>query len=191
MDYLKQYKLLIRGAERRKQGAEQHHVFPRSIFGDNHYVVSLTMREHYIAHKLLFHICKRRYGNHRNTYKMANAVIMMGNRCSRHYESAKKHFIENHHTKTEEGRKLLSERLKGNQHTKGMKLGKYSTERVEKNRQGHNKTYDIYFADGTIRRIVGAKAFAEQNGYNHSHLIQVVKGNRKQHKDIIGGKKID
>ena len=191
MNHYRQYSNLIKKAQLRDNGAEKHHIFPRSIFGENDKVVSLTMREHFVAHKLLFHICKKRYGVHRYTYKMANAVRLMCNRTSREYETARKYFIENHHTKTEEGRKHLSERLKGNQHTKGMKLCKHSTERVENNRQKHNKTYDIYFADGTIRRIVGAKAFAEQNGYNHSHLIQVVKGNRKRHKDIIGGKKVD
>jgi hypothetical protein len=196
MNYLKQYKLLIRNAQQRDAGSEMHHVFPRSIFGDNNNIVALTMREHYIAHKLLFHICENRYGSHPYTYKMANAVIMMGNRCSRHYELARRHFIENHHTKTEEGRRHISERQKGS--ANGM-YGKsapnrgvpHSPESNEKNRQAHNKSYELYFTDGTTRLITGAKAFAKQNGYNLSHLIQVVKGNRKRHKDIIGGKKLD
>ena len=196
MHYLKQYSKLIRNAQQRDAGTEKHHVFPRSIFGDNSTIVLLTLREHYVAHKLLFHICKERYGSHPNTYKMANAVIMMGNRCSRHYELARQHFVENHHTKTEEGRlkNSLSKMGKAN----GM-YGKAAANRGvphsphsnDKNRQAHNKTYEIYFTDGTTRRIIGAKAFAKQNGYNHSHLIQVVKGNRKRHKDIIGGKKLD
>lgn len=33
---------------------EEHHIFPKSIFGDNNKLVTLTHREHYIAHLLLW-----------------------------------------------------------------------------------------------------------------------------------------
>lgn len=171
-------------------------MFPRALFGDNDFVVPLTLREHYVAHKLLFHICLKRYGKHKNTTKMCAAYHMMSQRCSRHYETAKRHFIEHHHTKTKEGRAAISKRNSGKGN--GM-YGKAASNKgvphtdsaKQKNREKHNKTYELYFTDGTSRVIVGAKQFAAEHGYNHGHLIQVVRGNRKRHKDIIGGRKID
>jgi hypothetical protein len=196
MNHLRQYISLITKAKARGTGSEAHHIFPVSIFGKNDKVVLLTMREHWIAHKLLFHICLKRYGKHPYTYKMSNAVRMMGNRTSRQYKTAREYFIENHHTKTEEGRKALSERQKGE---KSHMWGKpapnrgipHRPESNEKNRQSQNKTYEVTFSNGDKIIVVGMKKFAMDNGYNHSHLIQIGKGNRKRHKNVIGVLKID
>ena len=64
MNHLKQYIKLIRKAQSRNNGVEEHHIFPRSIYGENDYKVMLTMREHWLAHKLLFSIFLTRYGKH-------------------------------------------------------------------------------------------------------------------------------
>jgi hypothetical protein len=191
MNHYRHYSNLIKRARERNSGVEAHHIFPRAIFGDNDKVVLLTLREHWVAHKLLFHICDKRYGKHPYTYKMANAVVMMGNRTSRTYELGKQFFTENHHTRTEEGRKLIIHRMKGNQHTKGKKLPPRTTSHREKNRQAHNKTYEITYNTGDKCVIIGMKQFALSNGYNASHLAQVAKGNRKRHKDIIGVSTLD
>jgi hypothetical protein len=48
--------------------SEKHHIFPKSIFGPNNFVVTLTAREHFIAHKLLYKIYQIRFGKtHSNT----------------------------------------------------------------------------------------------------------------------------
>ena len=80
MNYLKHYISLCRTRLLRNtdEYVEKHHIFPVSIFGNNNCIVELTHREHYIAHQLLWKICKRRYGNlSENTRKMASAFHMM------------------------------------------------------------------------------------------------------------------
>ena len=71
MNYLKTYCSLIRKAEKRNWSkknshcyVEGHHTFPVSIFGQdkkkNKRIVFLTAKEHYISHKLLVKICKKK-----------------------------------------------------------------------------------------------------------------------------------
>lgn len=107
MNYLQHYIKLIRRAlsYRNDLGyTEKHHVFPKSIFGENKTIVVLTAREHYIAHALLEKIFIKRYGidNHK-TKKMIHAFFMMnvikGNgqeryNNSRLFEHSKLRFIE-------------------------------------------------------------------------------------------------
>lgn len=87
MNHLRTYIRLIRIAENRTlpEGyTEKHHVFPKSIFGENPRKVHLTSREHWIAHLLLFHIFLRRYGEtHWKTMKMAKSVRAMSMKSSR------------------------------------------------------------------------------------------------------------
>lgn len=83
MKYLKTYIKIIRNAQNRQLEndvyQEKHHVFPTSLFGKNDYIIHLTAREHFISHKLLFLIAKKRYGNHHSrTQKMGKAFRMMG-----------------------------------------------------------------------------------------------------------------
>ena len=83
MNYLKHYCNLIRKAESRTPPEgymEKHHIFPKSIFGNNNRIVLLTGREHYIAHALLEKICIKRYGlKHWKTQKMITAFWCMNN----------------------------------------------------------------------------------------------------------------
>lgn len=91
MNYLKVYCNLIRKAENRivPEGyTEKHHIFPKSIYGNNNKVVVLTAREHFISHILLAKICIKRYGlYHKNTQKMLYAIISMKGKSSRYYNS--------------------------------------------------------------------------------------------------------
>jgi len=82
MNYLKQYILIIKRAKNRKEIDkklyEYHHVFPVSIYGQNDFTVPLTLREHYISHKLLWKIFRKRYGpKDEKTRKMAMAFHWM------------------------------------------------------------------------------------------------------------------
>jgi hypothetical protein len=83
MNYLKHYINLIKQADCRDIPlgyVEKHHVFPKSIFGENTRIVKLTAREHYIAHALLEKIYIIRYGiNNPNTHKMIRAFFLMNN----------------------------------------------------------------------------------------------------------------
>lgn len=81
MNYLKIYCSLMRKAENRTLTTcyiEKHHVFPVSIYGKNNRTVVLTYREHFIAHRLLAKIFKKRYGLYDiRTRKMNMAIHRM------------------------------------------------------------------------------------------------------------------
>jgi hypothetical protein len=57
---------------------ERHHVFPKSIYGNNNYIVELTPREQYIAHALLYKALVKRYGSddHRSIKMMCVFLCM-------------------------------------------------------------------------------------------------------------------
>jgi hypothetical protein len=141
MNYLKVYCNLIRKAENRTppEGyTEKHHIFPKSIFGNNNRIVVLTAREHYITHALLERVCIKRYGlKDQRTIKMIHAHTLMKSK-GKYYNSylynlavirkseimkGKKPYVMTEETKnkmsqysknrSEEHKKKLSEALKG------------------------------------------------------------------------------
>jgi hypothetical protein len=83
MNYIKHYINLCKKAKDRviifeRKEYENHHIFPESIYGENKNIVKLTLREHYIAHHLLWKFFKKIYGtNNQKTRKMAQAYHMM------------------------------------------------------------------------------------------------------------------
>lgn len=85
MNHLKHYAKLIRKAEQRgwtKKTApcyvEEHHTFPKSLFGENKRVVCLTGKEHFVAHHLLYLAAVNRYGvTHYRTAKLGRAFWAM------------------------------------------------------------------------------------------------------------------
>jgi hypothetical protein len=91
MNYLKVYCNLIRKAENRTPPEgyiEKHHIFPKSIFGNNSRIVILSGREHYIAHALLEKICIKRYGlRDSKTLKMNFAHISMKGNNRKYWNS--------------------------------------------------------------------------------------------------------
>jgi hypothetical protein len=123
MNYLKIYCNLIRKAENRTPPEgyiEKHHIFPKSIFGNNDRVVILTAREHYISHALLEKIYIKRYGKDDDrTKKMTYAFWGMNNQkkdkryfSSHLYETSKQRFTE-----------ILSENQKGENNSMYGKIG--------------------------------------------------------------------
>jgi hypothetical protein len=71
---------------------ENHHVFPKSIYGKNKYIVKLSPREPYIAHALLYKGFKKRYGKDNiKSIKMAYAFRCMhiknSSQDKRHFNS--------------------------------------------------------------------------------------------------------
>ena len=57
---------------------EKHHIYPKSIYGENDNLVKLTAKEHFIVHLLLWQGFKQKYGTmDERTRKMASAFTMM------------------------------------------------------------------------------------------------------------------
>lgn len=118
MNYRQAYVNLIARAKQRKPGDldpnqkyEWHHYFPVCFWRDrsvNTKTVPLTLREHWIAHKLLFKIFPRT--------GTATALLLMGKRTpkmnSRKFEALRLTLHEHNWTKTEEGRKYSSNLMK-------------------------------------------------------------------------------
>lgn len=96
--YTKIYWRLIEKAKNRilddSVKTEKHHVFPKSIFGDNSILVSLTLREHFFAHKLLV---KMTTGKNKSkmviaAFKMAHNMKKFISMPSSKYETLRKEF---------------------------------------------------------------------------------------------------
>jgi hypothetical protein len=183
--YINWYISLIRKAQNRTSidgYFEKHHVFPKSIFGNNDFVVNLTAREHFIAHKLLYKIYLLRYGSdHKFTIYMLKAITYMATReeirnNSRMYDECRRAASlamsgENNPSVkygfSEEHRRKLSERGKGRPHSEEHKnnLRLASKKRLEK--------YGFFFSEETrqkslISRLNKSKRF---NFWNDSLKI--------------------
>lgn len=118
MNYRQAYVNLISKAKQRELGDldpnqkyEWHHYFPVCFWRDrsiNTKTVPLTLREHWIAHKLLYKLfpCPG----------TATALLYMAKRTSeinsRKFEALRLALHEHNWTKTKEGRLYLSERMK-------------------------------------------------------------------------------
>jgi hypothetical protein len=94
MNYIKIYIKLCKRGECRNvdslSGYEKHHTFPKSIFGTNNRVSFLTIREHYIAHWLLYKFFVKRYGlKDVKTIKMATAfhIMVYGKNSKRNFNN--------------------------------------------------------------------------------------------------------
>lgn len=83
MDHFKQYFLLLDKAQKRNtilEYYEEHHIHPKCLFGkeNNKDVISLTGREHQIAHLLLWKACKEEMGSsYIGTQKLCAAAWLM------------------------------------------------------------------------------------------------------------------
>jgi hypothetical protein len=118
MDYRQAYIRLIERAKERAeedldpgQKYEWHHYFPVCFWRDrkeNKKIVPLTLREHWIAHRLLFKMFP--------CHGTVAALICMSKRDpkmnSRKFERLRQVFSEHNWTKTSEGRAFLSQQMK-------------------------------------------------------------------------------
>jgi hypothetical protein len=131
MNYLKTYCSLIRKAENRDcpEGyVEKHHIFPKSIFGNNNRVVVLTAREHYIAHALLEKVYMSRYGIDDNrTKKMTYAFWIMSTKNKNNKVNS--HIFENLRLRRIT---ILREKMINDNHFKG----KTHTEKTKEKMRG-------------------------------------------------------
>lgn len=151
--YCRKYISLIKLSQQtNKTGMlEKHHIFPQSIFGKNKKVVSLTPRQHFVAHKLLHKIFLFRNGiNSTRCYKMAKAFCWMQTRnCvqfnSRRYEFCKKMRSESMRGENNpckdsqsfsiEHRRKISEALSKNHPFKGKKHSEETKAKIKEKRR--------------------------------------------------------
>ena len=60
---------------------EKHHIYPRALFGENAQVVSLSLREHFVAHRLLHKAYLKAFGlSDRRTVHMTLAIQYLAGR---------------------------------------------------------------------------------------------------------------
>jgi hypothetical protein len=183
MNYLKLYCKLVRKFEEigltkeeaKKQNlyVEEHHIFPRSIFGEhkegNQRTVFVSAREHYVLHTVLEKLCIQRYGIiHPKTFKMTKAHLMMKS------DSFRKEIYYNSRL-YEEAKKRFSVNISGlNSHQVKSPLR-------------------FYFADGKVIDWYSSKAqFCEENPqYTPMGIANLQHGKGKQHIDMIKVEEID
>ena len=138
--YFKWYWNIIENAKNReklKGYTEKHHIYPKSIYGKNKYLIRLTAKEHYIVHLVLWWGFRTKYGiNDINTRKMAGAFHSMDRtNGSPRYNSTLFEFLRLAASEANKGRKLSAEHCASI--SKGKKGIKQTPEAIEINRKGH------------------------------------------------------
>ena len=120
MDYHRIYNEIIANAKSRNkvsEKTERHHIIPRSLGGgDEAYnLVDLTLREHYIAHLLLFKLAKNKNEKIRMFQPIKLMVKVLENSDvfnSRKFKAIKELYYENHQMQLEEVRANVSKGVK-------------------------------------------------------------------------------
>jgi hypothetical protein len=164
MNYLKVYCNLIRKAENRTSPegyTEKHHIFPKSIYGNNNRLVILTAREHYIAHALLEKVYMKRYGlKDRRTIKMIYAHCMM--KASGRYISSYLY---------EGARIRQSELMKGNTYMLGRVHSEEHKQKISETHKGNTYWLGKTHSDESKQKISEAhkdRTFSEEHKANIS-----------------------
>lgn len=179
MDYKKIYDSIIhRGITRHKpeQYTEKHHIIPRCIGGNDlpSNVVVLTAREHYIAHWLLTKIYPDNWKLYFAFFQMVKSYRHGRIINSRQFEKARLYLSTGAKMrydmglaprKTLEGRKVLSDKMKGDNNP----MRKYP----EKNHTARPHT--VYFNDGTLKTFQYGRKGYEELGISRSSWICAVR----------------
>lgn len=176
MEYRKHYNLLIEKARSspKLEGEyyENHHVIPRSLGGtdaqDN--LVSLTFRQHYVAHHLLYKIYQ--YVDLAQAYKLGCAFFLMSksnngtrNTNSRLYDQAKRCFAE--------AQKLFNQTEEGQVFRKKIAKARVDNQKVQFVYHFYHEAYGDFMISTTDLMNM----FPEQK-LNSSNLVKVGKGER-------------
>ena len=196
MNYLRVYCNLIRKAESREcpEGyVEKHHIFPKSIFGNNNRVAALTAREHYIAHALLEKIYLSRYGIDDNrTKKMIHAFWFMSTKNKN--SKVNSHIFENLRLRriTILKEKMINDNhFKGKTHTEKTKekmRGRTVDERIKKKLSELNCKIEckLISPKGEIFFTKNLPQFCNRTNLSYCCMHRVVSGKRKTHKGWSG-----
>jgi hypothetical protein len=171
MNYLKVYCNLIRKTENRTLPngyTEKHHIFPKSIYGNNNRIVVLTAREHYIAHALLERICIKRYGiENWKTKKMIYAFWAMNNQCQKRYKNSVLYELK---------KSKYSIQIHGKNNPFYGK--KHSTEFKNK----RSKTFSLLTPNGEIISGINVEEFCRKNNLISTRILDVIKEKQKSHR---------
>jgi hypothetical protein len=198
MNYKRIYKQIVNRAKNRKLEGykERHHIKPKCLGGDNSKknIVTLTAREHYIVHWLLYRIYPKNEGLSYSFWMMSN-----GNRgdkrklkiSSRAFEEAKQAIAKVMKTKSfrkgainsKKHRKIISKTNRGNKNLLGYKYTEeqklnQSLAKLGKPKQG--KIIQQLDLDGNfIRKWNSVSEAASKVGVSISGLSCVLKGKQK------------
>lgn len=178
--------------------SEEHHIFPKSIYGENDRLVFLTAREHYIAHALLERIMIKRYGfHHPNSVKMCWAFNRMnsGNQYqevhfnTRLFEAARirksqhQSVMFSGYNNPFYGKKHTSESLENMSNVKKGKLnpmfGKKRPEHSKNMIVKMAKKWKLTKSNGDVIIITNLSKFCKDNGFSQGNLNGVMNGNVK------------
>jgi hypothetical protein len=198
MNYLKIYCNLIRKAENRTPPecyTEKHHIFPKSIFGNNDRIVMFTAKEHYISHLLLWKGFRKRYGEkNQKTIKMFYSLWMF-------QANPNKNSNRKINSKTYKILKEKFSKMRGldsywyEQHLKGRKRMKNNPEwqkRQKERNDRQKKKYVIKYENGNTETIVGLYEWCRKNPkYDSSAIRRVRTGKQHKHFDIVEVKLIN
>lgn len=125
MNYLKIYNDLILKAQLRElqKPYEIHHIVPRCLGGNDSStnLVKLKLREHFVAHLLLFKIYEHTSNKHKMLYALNRMLRVSTIANSRVYEKVRKLWVECHPMKNESVKKRMISNLREYNNRNGVK----------------------------------------------------------------------
>ncbi len=179
MNYIKIYDNLISNAQKRTNVDgyyEKHHIVPRCLNGSNikTNIVKLTYREHYVAHWLLTKIYPEKWKLYYAFFQMTKKHNHERIVTSRQFESARKALSKGARMryemglaprKTDSGRRVLSEKMKGDNNP--------MRRNPEKNHTAREHT--VFFNDGSSKKFQYGKLGYMHLGISRSSWILAVR----------------
>ncbi len=182
------------------EGYEKHHVIPKCMGGtdDPENIVKLTLREHFICHKLLIRMTEgdvRRKLEHAFSYMvLTKNTIRPTHRVTSHdYELARKYAAKSRPkswgeniSKAKLGKKLspeavakmratLTGRALSSSHKTKIGLGsrgrKHAQSAIDKMREAKGKAFTVVLPSGDSQTIRNLKSWAIENNFNYHTLI--------------------
>lgn len=143
---------------------EKHHIFPKSIYGENGYIVKLTLREHYLAHKLLVKMTTGK-----NKAKMVCACFLMMDKNkdflkinSKEYERMRTNFSDSRKEWWKDNRKEILDNREKTEFRK--KISKAQKRIWEENKEEKmKKRYENGHYEKTSKSLTGIKRANPQN----------------------------
>jgi hypothetical protein len=182
MNYKKIYNNIINNAQKRSKiegYSEKHHIIPVCMKGMSclKNIVKLTAREHYVCHWLLVKIYPKEWKLYFAFFQMTKKHNHERIINSRQFETARKvlsqgakmrYMLGLHPRKTDKGRKVLSEKMKGDNNP--------MRKHPEKNHTARPHT--VFFEDGTTKTyLYGKLGYTELNISRSSWIKAVRTGN--------------
>jgi hypothetical protein len=169
---------------------ENHHIVPRCLGGsdDDSNLVKLTLREHFVVHKLLYKIYPEEKG-------ICYAYWMMCNRTNakaRDYAVAKEQFNK---INSEKGKLLVGEKnpMYGRNHSSQTRklISKRLSVMMKGSGNSNAKLTDIYEygTDKLIAEDVLLKEYCRQNNLQDGHMSATISGRRKHHRGLYAKRK--